>query len=427
MDLTPDISIVLLNTSAEFDPYQMNSSVYPNDNVSFLAGGGDLEQVTNRDIPSPEGQFNYHWLLTLLNGFIIPGIAAFGFIGNLLNLVILSVRCSKREVDVLERGALTVLIALALSDMLFCIMTLPYFVFQEPNKAMFRYRGFEYYFKIYGFYFRNVFIKISTALTCVVGLARYIGICHPIRARIFIGIWGIRIAIISCYGVWLIFMAPLLWNYTVIEHSLTNTSSLYIFDIGPLQAEPAFRSTFYYLWSILGYFIPITVLAFCNTCLIRALRQSVRLRNRTVQGQGVSQRQRDANSRITLTLVALIVMYMVLVSPSEVLAFYSELVESHTYKNFALAMTFANVLQAINVAFHFVLYCCVNATFRRTMYAIMYKFHCKKRVVCKMNEPGTSQSVVSMATTRNGTSPCSHSVHVKLRLITNHDTNGTML
>ena len=79
-----------------------------------------------------------------------------------------------------------------------------------------------------------------------------------------------------------------------------------------------------------------------------------------------------ANVRITLTLVALILMFTVLMSPSELLHFYSLLVKSDSYRTFEVATHVTNILQALNFAFHFVLYCVVNVTFRRTIIFAFY-------------------------------------------------------
>ena len=311
-------------------------------------------------------------LIYILNGAVIPVISVFGVIGNLLNLVILSARYSKREVDVLERGALAVLIALAMSDTFFCCCILPYAKYSQVNTAVFYIKDFEYYFKNYGLYFQNVFIKVSTWLTCVVGLARYVGICHPLRARIFIGLCGIRTAIVISYVAWLLMMIPLLFNFHVHEFPITNVTSMYIMDVGPFMANKSLKTGVSYVWFILGYFLPVVVLGFCNTRLIFALRQSLQLRKQTSSFSDGLRRQRDLSNRITLTLVAVILSCMILVSPSEILYFYSEMMDAESYESFEVALTLANVLQAINVSFHFVLYCTVNATFRRTIVNFVY-------------------------------------------------------
>ena len=130
------------------------------------------------------------------------------------------------------------------------------------------------------------------------------------------------------------------------------------------------HQVFTYIWASLGYFLPMALLTYCNINLIRALRRSRKLRQMSAHTHAPS--GKDTNARITLTLIVLILMFTVLVSPSEVLHFYSELVVRGSYRTFEVAMHVTNILQALNFAFHFVLYCAVNVTFRRTLICAFY-------------------------------------------------------
>ena len=327
-----------------------------NDNVS-------MEGSVTSDYKSSN-----NWNLEyLINGVIIPSIAIFGIVGNLLNLIILSWRYNKREADVLEKGALLCLIALAVSDMLFCVVILPHMLFYK-QKMVYQSRTFQMYYKVYGIYFQNVFIKTSTFLTLVVGLARYVGICHPLRARMFIGLNGVRATCILTYILWFTLMSPMLWMHSVQEYPVSNTTTMYFVDLGPFGKNNALHVVFTYVWAFLGYFIPVAVLSFCNVNLICALRQSMRFREATTRSSSANQ---EVSARITLTLIILIVMFMVLVSPSEVLHFILDVFSQEQQEHAGVAIMFTNVLQAINFALHFVLYCVVNVTFRNIVMAIV--------------------------------------------------------
>ena len=106
-----------------------------------------------------------------IRGVITPSIGLVGVIGNVLNLGILSWRSWRRDDDTMEKVALVGLIALAVSDLCFCLTILPHFAswrafyyFDEPS--------FGLYFRAYGHYFNDIFIKISTWLTMIVATAR---------------------------------------------------------------------------------------------------------------------------------------------------------------------------------------------------------------------------------------------------------------
>ena len=306
----------------------------------------------------------------ILNGVMIPAMGMCGVVGNIMNLTILSWRCSKREIDVLERGALLGLIALAVSDLCFCLGILPMMSFYD-DKTRFNSKNFHYYYQVYGIYFHDVFIKISTWLTVIIATARYVAICHPLRARIFAGLFATKVAIVSTYAFWFVLLSPILWSYEPqhIEYP-DNNISFYVIDVGKFTTNQIMKTCFTYIWAFIGYFFPVTILAFCNIKLIQALRESAKWRECSARSAPSG---RDANLRITSTLVALIVMFLILVSPSELLHFYKEVVQPDKYwAVIEMALTCTNLLQALNFAFHFVLYCAVNVTFRRTMVNVFY-------------------------------------------------------
>lgn len=316
-----------------------------------------------------------------LKGVVLPTIAVIGVFGNAMNLIVLSWRYKRRDVDVLEKGALLGLIALAFSDLCFCLGLLPQMFFYK-SRTLFDKRGLSMYYQMYAAYYENVFIKTSTGLTLLVGVARYVGICHPLRlnARIFIGLKGIRIAIGMIYLFWIIVLIPMWWHYTIIDLKFPNNKTKVYLDLGPVTANRKVRLTFTYLWTCFGYFIPAAILVFCNMRLIAALWESARLRQRTVRKSSMA--SRDYTVKITLTLVFLILSFIILVSPSEILHFYADVVQPATYAAFELAVLCTNILQALNFAFHFMLYCAVNASFRKAVVQVfMSKCRCQTQEI----------------------------------------------
>ena len=129
--------------------------------------------------------------------------------------------------------------------------------------------------------------------------------------------------------------------------------------------------TFMYLWSTLGFVMPAAIVAFCNLRLICALRESMKLRASTIRSRKST--DWDYTARITATLIALIIAFILLVSPSEILHFYRDVIKAKTFLAFETAVIMTNILQATNFAFHFILYCAVNVTFRRTLVIVFQK------------------------------------------------------
>ena len=138
-----------------------------------------------------------------------------------------------------------------------------------------------------------------------------------------------------------------------------------------------------YSWTYfaLGIVVPLLVLVFSNARLIVALRRSKKLRvgasgrhhpGSVEHGDHDHDGDRSAR-RITLTLVVIVVFFVVLFVPAELLNFFAEHAVGDAYRTdvFNAAQAVGNLLQAANFAVNFVLYCVVNTHFRRTVYGLV--------------------------------------------------------
>ena len=297
-----------------------------------------------------------------INTSVIPALGVFGVLGNALNLAVLSWRRGRTAIDELEKRTLIGLISLTISDLCLCLVMIPSAVF-SGSKAFFPDHNLEMYYRLYGNYFHNVFIKISTWLTVIIAGTRYVAICRPLKARIMLGSLTTQLVIALTFLLCIVLLSPLLASYDVQEISRNNFTLGYVVDLGVFHTNVTLKVTMTYFWAILGFFLPIFLLGIFNISLIRALRSSHRLRQSMAQNRTVP---RDNSRRITVTLVALVMMFMITVSPSEVLHFYIEVVPESVF-TMELFLTLGNLLQAVNFAFHFVLYCAVNVTFRSTI------------------------------------------------------------
>ena len=132
---------------------------------------------------------------------------------------------------------------------------------------------------------------------------------------------------------------------------------------------------FTYVWSLLGFALPVLTLIYCNVHMVRALRESYRMRRLYVFNARAAT---SCGSRVTATLVAVVCMYLVLITPSELLQFYYYVVRRESVELFNTAIVAANVLQTMNFAFNFVLYCIVNVHFRETWKNLMFCAFCQR-------------------------------------------------
>jgi hypothetical protein len=113
---------------------------------------------------------------------VIVALAAFGLLGNALNLIVLTLRgrqCRGR----LERFAYTGLTALALADGLFCLTVLPHGVTSYYQRFLFREMSFDLVYGLCGVGLFNTCVTCSTWLTVMLASGRYLAVCYPVKAR----------------------------------------------------------------------------------------------------------------------------------------------------------------------------------------------------------------------------------------------------
>ncbi len=315
-------------------------------------------------VPRNEALEKLRFYITII---VMPILCLFGIGGNILNILVLTRRRMQASMDcTMEKAAYVGLIALALSDMLYCFTALPE-AFKGEEVIAYERKSFWVFFELYGKYFQNAFSSASTWLTVIMAASRYAAICHPLHAREFIKASTTIVATIVTFIFWALLDIPYLWTYKLSEMRCPSENShqrvYYMLDTGALNKNTNMKHAFTYTWTCIGFFIPVVLLAYCNYHLIQALRESYRMRKE----YRVHTRTQQPGTKITPTLIAIVVMFILLVTPSEVIQFtYFKVESSHTDVVTTLMVIF-NAMHTLNFAINFVLYCVVNVHFRSTL------------------------------------------------------------
>ena len=266
-------------------------------------------------------------------------------------------------------------------------------------RSIFPSKSWLLFYQMYGNGLINTFISCSTWLTVALATFRFLGICHPFRARVLTDRYMdphlIYIMVFVCS---ITFNLPWFWYYQVavfpclrdapssdvasdVSPTVKVNSQLihyYILDIGYFDHRRPVGLAFQWCRLLLNILLPAFLLIFCNFSLILALRQSYQLRREHSVNQQLQTASRVKN-RITLTLVIIVMTFIVLVLPCELLDCMSDYLYSGTdtarNENFLVARSVANVLQVVNFTFNFLLYCAINAHFRSVLSDL---FKCRK-------------------------------------------------
>ncbi len=295
---------------------------------------------------------------------LTPLFCGFGIVGNILNILVLTRRRMQSGSDSgSERAAFMGLIALACSDLFYCISAFPK-AFLPTQIAFFLSGDPKLYYYLYESYILNSFSKISTWLTVIMAVSRFVAICHPLHSRIFVHFKGTFVAIALTFVIWFLLELPECWTHSVMREVCPRETYIFL-DTGIFLRDTKLKVTFQYLWFTLGFVVPVCILAFCNIQLIRALRASARMRQECRVHGGRNQ----PGNRITPTLVAIVLMFIFLMTPSEIINFTAELNTSG--KHHTLIVVITNLMNTINFSVNFILYCVVNVHFRSTLLALL--------------------------------------------------------
>ena len=307
-----------------------------------------------------------------------------------------SYKCYFPGVDTMEKGALVGMMALAASDFLFCLVTIT--GTYQPAQYKFYEKDFSYFYTLYGNFVQNTLIKTSTWFTVILAVSRYIVVSNPVKARQCMRCIHTVIAILTCTVIWILLHIPLIYIWKVIT-IYCPVPIIYILISGIFNKNQTLNSVFTYIWGILGFIVPIFILAYCNFKLIHSLRLSRKLRKQRQEGQ---RKCSDSNYQkfITVTLISIVFMYFLLVMPSELVHFYGDIIETEYTGTYRILLITSNLLQAVNFSMNFVLYCFINQYFRKVIKLWSSKVPLLKKLIQK-SQTAHSRSSLNQSSTRS--------------------------
>ena len=302
----------------------------------------------------------------IINDILTPAVCLFGIVGNILNLIVLTRRRMRKIDGAKEGGVHYGLVNLAFSDLMVCTTWLPS-CFLPDGVFIFSQLNFQVYYNVYITGITSTFIIVSTWLTVTMAMLRYLAIVHPfLIKRVNVTRWA-NVTYCIVYFVCFLLNLPTFWTQKVTAVETDNGSVNYMLDIGVISQNEPGGIAYLIFRSVFSTFIPAVVLAYCNCSLLWALRQSYRLRRE--YSLRAKQMPSSTSVRVTLTLVIIVIAFVILVLPTQLLDFARHLVDrkSSTTIQFHIARTICNLMQVANFAFNFILYCAVNAHFRKML------------------------------------------------------------
>ncbi|CAH1775638.1 unnamed protein product [Owenia fusiformis] len=329
-------------------------------------GNYTYEQIFNEsgtDNATAKPHYNFFVQSQFITALIcLPIICTFGIIGNILSLIVLQQKKMSSSTN-------TFLSAMAIADLIKLINDEIYFVvilMQRYNPEMSQ-TGFVHIYP-YSHYVFNGAMLITSWLTVSVAVERYISVCHPHLAKSMCTIPRARL-VSSCVALGMSIIAlPSAFKYhTVVSKPLDNTSEGVVnmtIELTSFGKDEHVMNIYTWIQTLLRSIIPLFVLVFINASIIRSLGRS------KIQGAASA-----ARYRITVMLVAIIVVFLICITPDAIMSTFLGL--GYYEANYLVRgiREFTDLLLAINSAVNFVLYCTFSKVFRETFMTFFCNYH----------------------------------------------------
>ena len=347
-----------------FDPYLFTPfDTDNNDSYSFLNESvNKFNFAENDNVTVSMGQFGPGLIEVILYRWVILAIVCFGICGNLLNLTVLTSKSLSKTMGRMEMSAHIGLVALAVSDLMFCVVVVPK-SFLPFEKIFNTDVTFLLVYDTYGDAVINIFETSSTWLTVSMAFSRYMAICHPFKARMFVGRTFAKVNVLIVFLASVAFNLPRFFSQKIGSVDCQEGYNKY-FTVPDLIYSQKYAQIYIWLHFILCVVLPFILMAFCNFFLISEVRNAPK----KIQRQTTREKKRNNSTYLlTLTLTLIVVIYILLVIPAELTNFVRHFIEIETnsvFHGYNISVAVLNTLKTLNFAVNFILYCSVNAQFR---------------------------------------------------------------
>lgn len=156
---------------------------------------------------------------------------------------------------------------------------------------------------------------------------------------------------------------PTFWQFREVEIP-DKGSEKKLVDLGEMSHGNIYGLVYLWFRLVVAVFVPAITLVFCNVALIRALRNSEKMRTNAFASGHL------ANSRrITITLITIFVAFICLVFPSDLMDACTHLLLNPVQKveTFIAVRGLTNIAQMLNFSCNFLLYFLINLQFRKAL------------------------------------------------------------
>lgn len=318
----------------------------------------------------------YKFAVAIISGLV----CIFGIVGNVLSLAVL-----RRLALKTGKSTSTILLStLAMCD----ILVLGSFFVLKAMPGLCSYRGlclglFDVYmtYAIYGWACVTLFHCVSTWLTVLLSIHRYIAVCYPLRAVTWGSPTRVRIHIALVIFLSVIYELPTFLGKKMVPYKTDGNITKYYEEKTSLGKSSyyhiVYKIVFYYT---IIYLVPVTMMVVLGSLLIRTLGTATIFRNKAQhdsnsQESGINQRRSSAKDDITKIMIVIIAVHLITQpwEPVRYLLVNAFNVANHCGSFLYFFDELPVLLASVNSAVNFLVYCLVGRQFRSVLKEIFMK------------------------------------------------------
>lgn len=309
----------------------------------------------------------------VIHGIILPIICAFGIVGILLTIIVLSRKnmCTSTN---------CYLLALASADLIFLVLlstTLGEYMYEKDDHSFYKYSIYVFYAST----FLDIFLMTSIWLTVILAMERYIAICQPFYAPHICSICRARAIIVAIYIATFFCRMPSFWASEVTEvfDPSTNTTFSYMTQT-KFSLSNGYQKVYPWIVDVLlTTMLPFLFLLVLNVRLIWEVKKSTAyIQRNLIVAKNANHAVQREELQITIMLISIVLVFFVCQFPYII---YTAVASTNRFQT-STALSFFRyitmMLLSLKATINFILYCWFSEKFWVTLKRIFCLHYCTK-------------------------------------------------
>ncbi|KAI1285309.1 Sex peptide receptor [Halotydeus destructor] len=285
-----------------------------------------------------------------------------------------------------------ILTGLAAADMLVMADYVPFAFHNYCRKDRSDSELFTYGWAVYTLFHAHISVvchTISTWLTVLLAVWRYIAVSYPTESRIWCSMSRTRWAILWTYVAVAVGCTPLYVSFTIIQEQ-RDGHTIYRVDWNEMARDGLMKQINFWVFSVGTKLVPCILLTYLSLTLVKALMEADKRKRRLKAGPSTAITPRGSsnalsnnvnssnsagpvrshtshNDRTTKMLLCVLLLFLITEFPSGILVLLAGVIGDDFFRQVYYPLgELLDILALLNSGINFILYCIMSTAFRAT-------------------------------------------------------------